>query len=115
MDAACTWFNEGVAAGAGAAQLAAGLYYKLIVVHPFINGNGRLCRLLASTAFQRVGFPFVVLPMNGHSKNGSHFIQAWQWADSHSQDSLKHLELYMLQCLLHTCLEFKSFPEHVAV
>ena len=115
MDAACAWFNQGVASGAGAAHLAAGLYYNLIKVHPFTNGNGRLCRLLASTAFQRVGFPFVELPKNGHSKSHKHFIQAWQWADSHSQNSLKHLELYMLQCLLETCLSFKRSSEHTMV
>ena len=107
MDELCAWFYEGVAEGAGAAQLAAGLYYNLVVVHPFSNGNGRLCRLLAFPAFQRVGLPFVVLPMNGHSTNDKHFKQAWQWADSHLHYPLKHLELNMLQCLLRTCLNFK--------
>lgn len=107
VDRVCDWFNSGVANRAGAAELAAGLYYNLVVVHPFSNGNGRLCRLLASTAFQRVGLPFAVLPDNGHSKSRQQFQQAWQWADRHVHDPLKHLEVYMLQCLLQTCLNLK--------
>ncbi len=107
VDRVCDWFNSGVANRAGAAELAAGLYYNLVVVHPFGNGNGRLCRLLASTAFQRVGLPFAVLPDNGHSKSRQQFQQAWQWADRHVHDPLKHLEVYMLQCLLQTCLNLR--------
>ena len=41
---------------------------------------------------------------DGRSKSRQQFQQAWQWADRHVHDPLKHLEVYMLQCLLQTCL-----------
>ncbi|KAG5192805.1 fido domain-containing protein [Tribonema minus] len=39
-------------------QAAADLFYAIITTHPFQDGNGRLCRLLASYAFMCAGVPF---------------------------------------------------------
>jgi fido (protein-threonine AMPylation protein) len=36
------------------------LFYDVITVHPFINGNGRMCRLLFAWSLMRDGFPFPV-------------------------------------------------------
>ena len=63
---------------------------------------------LASTTFQHVGLFFAVPPDNGHCKSRQQLQQAWQWAGRHLQDPLKHLEVYMLQCLLQMCLDLKS-------
>ena len=66
VDGVCDWFN-----GAGAAELAAGLHYKLVMVHPFSRRT--------FSAGVAVGRP-------------------------HGQDLLKHLEVYMLQCILQASL-----------
>lgn len=47
---------------------AAVLFYEFIQVHPFQDGNGRLCRLLLHYALERVGFPFAVPLSSGYSK-----------------------------------------------
>ena len=51
------------------------------------------------------GASLAALPSNGHYEHSKHLQQAWQWADHHTQDPLKHLELYMLQRTACTCLQ----------
>ena len=52
------------------------LFYEVITLHPFENGNGRLCRLLFAFALMRFGIPFPVVLSSGHSKARSHYMKA---------------------------------------
>jgi fido (protein-threonine AMPylation protein) len=52
------------------------LFYEVIQVHPFQDGNGRLCCLLLNYALERAGFPFAVPLTSGHSKARKHYISA---------------------------------------
>jgi hypothetical protein len=52
------------------------LFYEVIQVHPFQDGNGRLCRILLNYALERAGFPFAVPLTSGHSKARKHYIFA---------------------------------------
>jgi fido (protein-threonine AMPylation protein) len=52
------------------------LFYEVIQVHPFQDGNGRLCRILLNYALEREGFPFAVPLTSGHSKARKHYILA---------------------------------------
>mmetsp|Transcript_12374 Transcript_12374/g.18770 ORF Transcript_12374/g.18770 Transcript_12374/m.18770 type:complete len:296 (+) Transcript_12374:82-969(+) len=54
--------------------IAANLFYDLITVHPFADGNGRLCRLLAAFALLSVGVPFPVSLTSGRSRSRRHYI-----------------------------------------
>lgn len=52
------------------------LFYDVITLHPFENGNGRLCRLLFAYAVRRFGFPFSVPLSSGHRKARGHHMRA---------------------------------------
>jgi Fic family protein len=47
--------------GAKAIESATKIHFKIAWIHPFIDGNGRLARLLTNLRLMRVGFPPLVL------------------------------------------------------
>ena len=52
------------------------LFYEMITVHPFLNGNGRICRLLMAWSLMKDGFPFPVSFSSGHNKCRKHYLHA---------------------------------------
>lgn len=56
------------------------LFYELITVHPFLNGNGRLCRLFLAWSLMRDGLPFPVSFSTGHKKRRQHYLHAIETA-----------------------------------
>jgi Fic family protein len=44
-------------------ELAALAHYKLVYVHPFVDGNGRTARLLMNFILMQAGFPPVIIPV----------------------------------------------------
>ena len=44
-----------------AAELAAWVHYKLVYIHPFIDGNGRTARLLMNLILMQQGYPPAVI------------------------------------------------------
>jgi Fic family protein len=67
-------FNRDKEAGVHPIKLAANLFYELITVHPFSDGNGRLCRLMATFALFATGTPFAVSITSGHTRSRRHYI-----------------------------------------
>lgn len=67
-------FNAGVETNPifAAADVAVGV----VSVHPFTNGNGRLCRLVFAAALMKRGFPVPVVLSNGHKRAFKHYISA---------------------------------------
>lgn len=55
---------------------AARLFYETVTLHPFENGNGRLCRLLYSFGIMQAGIPFPAILSTGHSKAHEHNMRA---------------------------------------
>lgn len=55
--------------------IAANLFYDLITVHPFADGNGRLCQLFATFALFATGTPFPVSLTSGRSRSRKHYLQ----------------------------------------
>lgn len=90
-------YNTKFQAGEDMYSLAAYLLYHTVIVHPFENGNGRLCRLLAAYAASAAGHPFVLDLNNGRKKCRQHYQQVLRHADMHCQD-LSRLECFMLEC-----------------
>lgn len=43
-------------------EYAAELHHKLVMIHPFEDGNGRVARLLMNHALLRAGYPPVIIP-----------------------------------------------------
>ncbi|CAJ0579425.1 unnamed protein product, partial [Mesorhabditis spiculigera] len=58
------WLNEPSNQDMDPVQLAAIAHYKLVVVHPFVDGNGRTARLLLNLILMKAGFPPVILPVS---------------------------------------------------
>ena len=42
-------------------ELAAEIHYKLVMIHPFIDGNGRVARLLMNLIFMKHGYPPAII------------------------------------------------------
>lgn len=57
-------------------SLATFLFYELITIHPFTNGNGRLCRLMLVWSLMRDGFPFPFCFTTNHKKRRQHYMHA---------------------------------------
>jgi fido (protein-threonine AMPylation protein) len=55
---------------------AAKLFYDVITLHPFVNGNGRICRLLLAYSLMKDGIPFPVSISAGHRKERNHYMNA---------------------------------------
>ena len=52
----------------GVIKLAALFHHKLLMIHPFVDGNGRTARLLLNYILMKNGFPLVVILKNDRKK-----------------------------------------------
>ncbi|KAF1757564.1 hypothetical protein GCK72_014020 [Caenorhabditis remanei] len=57
------WLNDESTLAMDPIERAAIAHYKLVLVHPFTDGNGRTARLLLNLIMMRSGFPPVILPV----------------------------------------------------
>ncbi|UMM28448.1 hypothetical protein L5515_011285 [Caenorhabditis briggsae] len=57
------WLNDESTMAMDPIERAAIAHYKLVLVHPFTDGNGRTARLLLNLIMMRSGFPPVILPV----------------------------------------------------
>ena len=76
---------------------AAKLMYDMVTLHPFQDGNGRLCRLLVSYALMAAGEPFPVPLHDGHHKCRQHYNHVLVHADHHLYTG--KLAAFILDCL----------------
>lgn len=54
--------------------LASWLYFSVVSLHPFVDGNGRISRLLWCYSLMRDGLPFPVVLTSGHKKSQKHLL-----------------------------------------
>jgi len=54
------WLNENEY-NRNIAELAADVHYKLVMIHPFIDGNGRVSRLLMNLLLMKHGYPPAII------------------------------------------------------
>lgn len=80
-------------------EVAAQLLYGMVALHPFEDGNGRLCRLLAAYALMAAGEPFAVPLHNGHRKCRKHYEKVLKHADFHHNTG--QLAGFILECLVY--------------
>ena len=72
-------------------QLASWLLYEVISLHPFEDGNGRLCRLLWCYSLMRDGLPFPTVLTSGHKKAYKHYINALKRSQRTDSEDHPHL------------------------
>lgn len=75
------WLNSGATMSLHPIKHAALAHYKLVHIHPFIDGNGRTSRLLMNTMLMRAGYPPVIIPKTQRHKY-YHFLQLANEGDS---------------------------------
>lgn len=56
------WLNSPQSLSMHPVRYAALAHYKLVHIHPFVDGNGRTSRLLMNTILMRSGYPPVIIP-----------------------------------------------------
>ena len=56
-------------------QLASWLLFQIVTLHPFEDGNGRMCRLLWCYSLMKDGLPFPLTISSGHKKAYKHYVK----------------------------------------
>lgn len=93
-------------------NVAVQLMLDFVTIHPFSNGNGRMCRMLFSYALRRMGFPFPVTLDSGHSKSYKHYITALKKAQTQGKKGpLLQLALVSINTTLMNYAAFSQSSE----
>ncbi|KAI1725050.1 fic/DOC family domain-containing protein [Ditylenchus destructor] len=78
MEELISWLNDEETLRVDPVEMAALTHYKLVYIHPFIDGNGRTSRLLMNFILMQAGFPPVIIPVEERSRYYSTLQQANQ-------------------------------------
>lgn len=63
MEEMIRWLNDDETLLLDPVEFAAIAHYKLVYIHPFVDGNGRTARLLMNLILMQNGFPPVIIPV----------------------------------------------------
>jgi len=70
------WLNSIPAMSLHPVRLAALAHYKLVHIHPFVDGNGRTSRLLMNLVLMQAGFPPVIIRRADRDTYYNHLVTA---------------------------------------
>jgi Fic family protein len=96
-------------------QRASYLLYELLTIHPFMNGNGRLARLMLSWSLRRDGFPFAVALSSGHRAARAHYLHAIERARGNVCGAHKALAELNAMVLVSLSRVFANLDDHPPV
>ena len=68
MDDLITWLNSAEAWSLHPVEYAAIAHYRLVYIHPFVDGNGRTSRLLMNLRLIQAGYPPVIIKVEDRYK-----------------------------------------------
>ncbi len=74
------WLESDVAKALHVVEFAALAHFKLVNIHPFVDGNGRTARLLMNLILIRAGFPSAIIQM----KTRALYYEALRQADANN-------------------------------
>ncbi|XP_013391494.1 adenosine monophosphate-protein transferase FICD homolog [Lingula anatina] len=63
MEEFTEWLNSDVSMRMHPVELGALAHYKLVLIHPFYDGNGRTARLLMNLILMHAGYPPIIIPV----------------------------------------------------
>ncbi|KAK6030821.1 Fic family protein [Ostertagia ostertagi] len=114
LDELVDWLRDPGTLEMSPIERAAIAHYKLVVVHPFIDGNGRTARLLLNLILMRAGFPPVILPVESraeyyatlHTANLGDLRPFVRYVARHTENTLKFYISSAESCVPADC------PEH---
>jgi Fic family protein len=111
MTSTLTSYNKNCLTKVNALSVVARLFYDLITLHPFVDGNGRLGRIIAAFAMIQMGwslFPVAISSWH-HKKARTHYLDAIQRMDR--MKDLSHLSYLVLLSLLSSWSNFAHNAE----
>jgi Fic family protein len=114
LDAIVAAFNDRVTRGVHVIEAALRLAQSVVELHPFRNGNGRLCRLLFAAALQWQGLPLAVVLSSGHRKSRQHYVQALVHAQDSLRDKRGRLRWLRAMGVASVCTAVSNFASHLA-
>ena len=83
--------NHKVSQGHDMFELASWLYFNVVSLHPFEDGNGRISRLLWCYSLMRDGLPFPASLTSGHKRSQSHLVLCLQRDQKFNVSNHPHL------------------------
>ncbi|CUI14218.1 cell division protein, Fic-like, putative [Bodo saltans] len=95
--------------------LATHLFYYLITIHPFMNGNGRLCRMMLAWSLMRDGFPFPVSLSSGRAAARDHYMQAINCARGMPRDDVSPFSELNVMTLVSMERVISNFLGNIAI
>lgn len=110
MKGLLTWLRKQRISGTSPLLTAAQFHYELVTIHPFMDGNGRIARLLTNGILLSGGYDverFAALEKQ-HEKNRTAYYQALRSLQAHNYydipqgQNIKTWVAYWLKCLLAT-------------
>ena len=98
--------------------LAAKLSYEFVTIHPFIDGNGRLCRLLLNIVLLSMSVPFcsALGYSSGHKKARSHYFRCIEHARANQGSTVQLASVVLYSYCAVSAAFFEkvriAFPEY---
>ena len=89
-------------------QLASWLLYRIVSLHPFEDGNGRLCRLLWCYSLMRDGLPFPLTISSGRSKAHKHYVKCIERSRTYRTSDHPHLTSLTVASVARTWVNFNE-------
>jgi len=110
MKGLLTWLRQQHASGASPLLLAAQFHFELVTIHPFMDGNGRLARILTNGVLLSGGYNvehFAALEKQHEKDRAAYYwalrsLQAHHYYDIPKSQDIKSWVVYWLKCLLTT-------------
>ena len=99
MDDFILWLNSDEALGLHPVEYAAIAHYKLVVIHPFYDGNGRTSRLLMNLILMQAGFP----PVTVHVEDRAKYYES---LDEGNHGDLRSFIRFIAECTERTLDDF---------
>jgi Fic family protein len=100
MERLLAWYRENEVS-LHPVELASQLHHKFVSIHPFLDGNGRVARLLLNTVLMQRGYTPAIIPVEGKED----YYKALQAADDGSYESLFRLVELQLSKTLNLVLD----------
>ncbi|EYC40866.1 hypothetical protein Y032_0593g411 [Ancylostoma ceylanicum] len=113
LDDLVDWLRDPSTLEMNPVERAAIAHYKLVLVHPFVDGNGRTARLLLNLILMRAGFPPVILPVESraeyyatlHTANLGDLRPFVRYVARHTENTLKFYMSSAEKCAGGDCAE----------
>lgn len=107
MEEFVEWLNSENTLRIHPVELAALAHYKFVIIHPFVDGNGRTARLLMNLILMQAGFPPVVVKV----EDRLHYYEALKLAN---EGDLRHFIRLIASCTDKTLDHYLRFTTEIS-